>query len=136
MTFSQLSFCSWHQIQINSEESPQEFYSRMMNFVLDHSAPEEMRDLVNDKNNTMSISILNLVAVEWMYRINIDSPRKVEEHFTDQLQDGKTSLAKLVPKIIEQLGIVYILCHTFLALPRPPPPPFVINHNILRTPSP
>ena len=74
-----------------------------MNFVLDHSAPEEMRDLVNDKNDTMSISILNLVAVEWMYRINTDLPRKVQEHFTDQLQDGKTSLAQLVPKIIEQL---------------------------------
>ena len=103
MKFSQLSFCSWHQIQINSDESPLDFYSRMINFVSDHSTPEDVGDLLNDKKDIMSISILNLVAVEWMYRININLPSRVQTHFTDQLLDGKTSVAHLVPKIIEQL---------------------------------
>ena len=101
MGLTQFSFCGWHDILPTNGEDPLDFYLRLKDFLVAHLAGAGMAvgDRVNRQADTLTISLRNLLTLEWLHRIDPALPGKVQQHYKVQLMDETTALAQLVPSI-------------------------------------
>ena len=94
------TFLDFENIKKNPEENYRQFYERLLQHSKLHLAPEnaEVGKLVNTEKDKMTISLMNLVALQWLRKIDIQLIQIVKMEYSTELRD-KTQLAHLVPRI-------------------------------------
>ena len=94
------TFLDFENIKKNPEENYRQFYERLLQHSKLHLAPEnaEVGKLVDTEKDKMTISLMNLVALQWLRKIDIQLIQIVKMEYSTELRD-KTQLAHLVPRI-------------------------------------
>ena len=94
---SLLDFESIHKLE---DETYRQYYEKLLQHVKQHLAPSgvKVETLVNTTADEMSISLMNLVAVQWLRKINPTLIDIVKTEYSTELRNT-TQLADLVPRI-------------------------------------
>lgn len=81
-------------------ENYRQFYERLLQHVRLHLAPDgaKAENLTNARADTMSISLMNLVALQWLRKCHPQLVEIVRTEYCTELRRGD-QLAALVPKI-------------------------------------
>ena len=92
-----LDFESIHK---NSEETHRQFFERLLQHTKQHLAPADAKveDFVNTVEDKMTISLMNMVAIQWLRKINPDLIEIVKTEYSTELRSN-IQLADLVPRI-------------------------------------
>ena len=99
---SQVSFIHYAKLKKKQGESPLTFYERLCHHSRSHLAPvgATANGTTNTEADTMTISLLNHVALDWIKAL--DLMEIVETEFSKELKEG-AQLASLVPRIEQQV---------------------------------
>ena len=81
-------------------ENHRQFYERLLQHVRLHLAPNgaKAENLINVRADTMSISLMNLVALQWLRKSHPQLIEIVRTEYSTELRRGD-QLAALVPRI-------------------------------------
>ena len=90
----------FESIKKDPAENYRQFYERLLQHCKLHLAPAEatVDTLTNTSDDKMSISIMNLVALQWLRKINPQLIQIVKTEYATELR-STTQLAALVPRI-------------------------------------
>ena len=92
-----LDFESIHK---NSEETHRQFFERLLQHTKQHLAPAEAKveDFKNTAKDKMTISLMNMVALQWLRKTSPDLIEIVKTEYSTELRSD-IQLADLVPRI-------------------------------------
>ena len=87
----------FESIQKNSEETHRQFYERLLQHTKQHLAPADAKveDFVNTVEDKMTISLMNMVAIQWLRKTNPDLIEIIKTEYSTELRSN-TQLADLV----------------------------------------
>ena len=94
------TFLDFESLKKNPEENYRQFYERLLQHSKLHLAPEDAKveSLVNAKQDEMSISLMNHIALQWLRKIDPQLIQIVRTEYATDLRSPQ-HLAALVPKI-------------------------------------
>ena len=94
------TFLDFESLRKNPEENYRQFYERLLQHSKLHLAPKEAKveSLVNAKQDEMSISLMNHIALQWLRKIDPQLIKIVRTEYATDLRSPQ-HLAALVPKI-------------------------------------
>ena len=92
-----LDFESLHKL---SEETHRQFYERLLQHAKQHLAPAHVKveNITNSQPDTMSISLMNFVALQWLRKVDPTLIAIVKTEYSTELRSN-VQLADLVPRI-------------------------------------
>ena len=94
------SLLDFEKLFKTSEETYRQYYERLLQHVKQHLAPAGVK--VETKTNTvadeLSISLMNMVALQWLRKIDPELIEIVKTEYSTELREN-TQLAHLVPRI-------------------------------------
>ena len=92
-----LDFESLHKL---SEETHRQFYERLLQHAKQHLAPANVKveNFTNSQPDTMSISLMNFVALQWLRKVDPTLIAIVKTEYSTELRSN-VQLADLVPRI-------------------------------------
>ena len=90
----------WESITKLSDETHRQFFERLLQHAKQHLAPANVKveHLQNNVPDTMSISLMNMVALQWLRKCNPALISIVKTEYSTELRDN-VQLAALVPRI-------------------------------------
>ena len=82
------------------EENYRQFYERLLQHARLHLAPPnaKVENIMNTEKDKMSISIMNLVALQWLRKIDVQLINIIRTEYSTELRLNQ-QLAELVPRI-------------------------------------
>ena len=94
------SFLDFESLMKQTDETHRQFYERLLQHVKQHLAPEgaKVKPMVALSANKMSITLMNMVALQWLRKTNKDLIDVVQIEYSTELK-GDVQLADLVPRI-------------------------------------
>ena len=94
------TFLDFESINKQIDETHRQFYERLLQHVRQHLAPAgaTVKPLTAQTTDTMSIALMNMVALQWLRKTNKDLIDLIKLEYSTELQGG-TQLVALVPKI-------------------------------------
>ena len=105
LTPSQETFCDFASMLRLPNEPYRQFYDRMVAFISKHLMKRNGRQnvevdgiFVPDNGDDLSVSMLNLVAIQWINKIHPELLTIVRTEYAKDLRDD-TPIASLVPRI-------------------------------------
>ena len=95
------SLLDFESIHKKAEETHRQFYERLLQHTKQHLAPANVKaeNLTNGATaDKMTISLMNMVALQWLRKTNPDLLTIVKTEYSTELRSN-TQLADLVPRI-------------------------------------
>ena len=94
------TFLDFESIKKGPEENYRQFYERLLQHSKLHLAPKNMKvgKIINSKDDEMSISLMNHVALQWLRKIDTQLIQIIKTEYSTELRANE-QLAHLVPKI-------------------------------------
>ena len=94
------SFLDFENLKKESDENYLQYYERLLQHTRLHLAPAnaEVGTLKNDKNDSLTISMMNMVALNWLRKIDPGLIQIIRNEYSTKLKGG-TQLAQLVQTI-------------------------------------
>ena len=86
-------------------ETHRQFYERLLQHVKEHLAPADVKveNITNTTADTMSISLMNFVALQWLRKLNPALIDIIKTEYSTELR-ANTQLADLVPRIAPNIS--------------------------------
>ena len=90
----------FESLKKNPEENYRQFYEKLLQHTRLHLALKDAKvdNHINATDDKMSISIMNLVALQWLRKIDTQLIKIIKTEYSTELRSGQ-QLAALVPKI-------------------------------------
>ena len=90
----------FENIHKKSEETHRQFFERLLQHAKQHLAPKDVKveDLTNTTDDKMTISLMNMVALQWLRKESPDLISIVRTEYSTELRSN-VQLAALVPRI-------------------------------------
>ena len=99
---SQESLCDFLDLSRSPNEPFRQFYDRMVSFMTKHLMKEGVTEVdgvtVPTGGDSLSVSLLNMIALLWIKKIHPDLLKIVRTEYAKELRDN-TAIAALVPRI-------------------------------------
>ena len=94
------SLLDFEAIHKQEEETYRQFYERLLQHVKQHLAPTgvKVETLVNTVPDAMSITLMNIVALQWLRKLDPTLINIVKTEYSTELR-ANVQLADLVPRI-------------------------------------
>ena len=94
------SLLDFESLQKLPEETHRQFFERLLQHTKQHLAPanSKVETFTNTQNNSMSISLMNMVALQWLRKTNPALIEIVKTEYSTDLRSN-VQLADLVPRI-------------------------------------
>ena len=94
------SLLDFESIHKNAEETHRQFYERLLQHAKQHLAPAnaKVENLTNTAADKMTISLMNMIALQWLRKTNPALIGIVRTEYSTELR-ANTQLAHLVPRI-------------------------------------
>ena len=91
-----------------AEETHRQFYERLLQHTRKHLAPANVKveNYTNTAADTMSISLMNMVALQWLRKTNPALLKIVRTEYSTELR-ANTQLADLVPRIAPNIDSLH-----------------------------
>ena len=102
LTPSQETFCDFSSMVRLPDEPYRQYYDRLVAFMTKHLMPEGTQEVdgisVKEGGETLSISLLNLIALQWISRIHSDLLGIIRTEYAKELREN-VPISALVPRI-------------------------------------
>ena len=101
---SPITFLDFEAIKKEPAENYRQLYERLLQHVRLHLAPvgAKAENLVNSKDDTLTVSLMNLVAVQWLRKCDPSLIEIVKTEYSTELRNGE-QIAALVPRIAQNI---------------------------------
>ena len=100
------TFMDFESLNKQTDETHRQFYERLLQHVKQHLAPEgaKVKPIVALTADKMSITLMNMVALQWLRKTNKDLIDVVQIEYSTELKSD-VQLADLVPRIALNVDI-------------------------------